>query len=205
MKNVKINLNDKVLTSPAGQQYAFDVKSGATLTITGKGSIVNEASDSKTTAVVLVEQGGLLTVNGCNEYPVIDAGGHGASELCLWIFGGKAVINGGYFYAETDKNNEPNTCVYLSGEHAEVEINGGYFKSDGDGTPYGKPGYHYLVNIQNSVKDWKVVINGGTFENTDPRLGDDRLGAPADKWFVNGDVIESKDGHGNTLYTVVKK
>lgn len=205
MKTVKINLNDKVLTRPADKQCAFRVANEGELIITGKGSLVGEASQDSTTAIFLVEAGGLLRIEGNNEYPVINGGGNGASELGLWIYGGKAIINGGYFTVDTDKNNEPNTCVYLSGENPEVEINGGYFRSEGDGTPYGKPGYHYLINIQNGVKNWKVVINGGTFENTDPRLGDDKLGAPADKWFVNGDVIESQDEHGNTLYTVVKK
>ena len=126
--NVVINLNGKTL----------------------KNNVNNEATD-----VIIVEQGGKLTING--EGTVEAVSGNDGYAV---ISSGEVVINGGTFKAGVDENGEANAVVYARG-NGKVYVNGGNFPNEANST--------FVLNKRDADRRTTVIeVRGGSFRNFDP-------------------------------------
>lgn len=186
--------------APSGSTISLikNVEIDDQISITDKNVTINLNGKS------IISSGGALYISG----GVVNiTGGVGTSEGSIIAGSGgtyktiyaanSAVVNiyGGFFLVGADENGEGNSTIYAT-TSSIVNIYGGTYKS---AAPYN--GKYYTLNVNNS-NPGKIIVYGGTFENQDPRLGDDKLGGTfvAYEYTVETSTSES----GNKYYRVVE-
>jgi|GEM_PF-2058062 len=165
---------------------------GLNAVITGGAVSINLNGKNVTTenGFAFYVDGGNLTVNGNGNVRV--KGGSANDNVFYAVNGGTITINGGDFSVGADKDGLGNSCVYAA--NGTVVINGGTFATD---AAYNN--FYYVLNLQNKTQS-SIVVNGGTFVNYNPEVGDDADGG---NFVADGCKVISEEKDGMIYYTVV--
>ena len=165
---------------------------GLNAVITGGAVSINLNGKNVTTenGFAFYVDGGNLTVNGNGSVRV--KGGSANDNVFYAVNGGTITINGGDFSVGADKDGLGNSCVYAA--NGTVVINGGTFATD---AAYNN--FYYVLNLQNKTQS-SIVVNGGTFVNYNPEVGDDADGG---NFVADGRKVISEEKDGMIYYTVV--
>ena len=157
--NVVINLNGKTL----------------------KNKLTNEATD-----VIIVEEGGKLTINGEGTVEAV-TGNDGYAVIAS----GEVVINGGTFKAGVDENGEANAVVYARG-NGKVYVDGGNFPNEANST--------YVLNKKDADRATTVIeVRGGSFFNFNP--ADNAAENPGTNFCAEGYGVIKNGDYYNVLFT----
>lgn len=118
-------------------------------------------------SVIVVENGGELTING--EGNVI--GGKGGDYTAITVRGAdaKATLNGGNYTVGSDAEEKGNSCIYAVGG-GHVYITGGKYSTE---AKYNDR--YYVLNIANGSGS-VIEVSGGSFVGQNPADGDDKDG-----------------------------
>ena len=144
------------------------VTEGKSLTVNLNGHDIRNTnkSETATTGVFVVRDGGKLTVTGNG---TVDGGSGSANNLAVWAFPGSEVnISGGTYTVGKDKEGGGNSTIYTTG--GVINISGGTFTTDCDSK-------NFILNVgQTQGAVGTINVTGGTFIGYDPATGDDALG-----------------------------
>ena len=134
------------------------VESGVEAVLNLNGYSIKNNKENQLTDVIVVKEGGKLTINGNGTIEAVD-GNDGYAVICE----GKLIINGGTYKSGRDKNKASNAIIYARGK-GEVYINDGIFNTPGswnDGS--------FVLNKKDSDRDDTVIkVYGGKFNRFDP-------------------------------------
>jgi hypothetical protein len=147
------------------------VEPGAEVVLNLNGKKIKNTKDNQLTDVIVVKEGGKLTINGNGTIEAVD-GNDGYAVICE----GELVINGGTYKSGVDANGEPNAVIYARG-NGKVFINGGYFPNDNASK--------FVVNKKDADRaTTEISIAGGTFGAFNP--GDNAAEGPATNFLKAG-------------------
>ena len=146
-------------------------------------TLTNQAGNA-TTDVIVVAEGGELTINGEGTVEAV-SGNDGYAVISK----GLLIINGGTYKAGIDQNGEANAVIYAR-ENGKVYVNGGTFPNDANSV--------YVLNKRDADRATTVIsVAGGSYKNFNP--GDNAAENPKESFL--------KDGFGVAVdgdwYTVV--
>ena len=131
------------------------VESGVEAVLNLNGYSIKNEKENKPTDVIVVKEGGKLTINGDGTIEAV-TGNDGYAVICE----GELVINGGTYKSGVDENNEPNAVIYARGK-GKVFVNGGTFPNDNNSK--------YVLNKKDANRDTTVIeVRGGKFEKFNP-------------------------------------
>ena len=170
--------NNLILTAP----WVFDFDCTLDLgdyTVTGaniNGAAINVLAG--TTLTIYAGQGGVT-------------GGSGADCIAISVSGTLNVYGGNYTVG-ADKDGYGNSTLYANANTAVINIYGGNFSSAA-----AWHNFYYVLNQLNSATESVITVYGGTFENYNPALGDDKLGG---NFVADGYSVINED----STYTVVE-
>ncbi len=121
------------------------------------GHTIKNTADNQETDVIIVREGGKLTINGEGTIEAVS----GTDGYAVVVRdNGELTINGGTFKAGKDANGEANAVVYVR-DNGKVFVNGGYFPNDAKST--------FVLNKRDADRANTVIeVRGGTFEYFDP-------------------------------------
>ena len=177
-------LLDESLVIPTGKEVVLDLN----------GKTISNKSDNSATDVIVVNDGGKLTINGNGK--IVAVGGNDGFAV---IAEGEVTILGGDFETGIDQNGEGNACIYAR-KNGKVRIEGGSFKGQNN---------CLLINKKDSDRATTVIeCVGGKYYNFNPAdNGSETTGGGSGHGtnFVPEGymVVESKEGK-STVYTVVE-
>lgn len=176
-ENLKIDLAGHTLTTATGVKAdTIYVEKGATLTITGDGTITNNAK-----GYGALFNNGTTTIDGAtlkrdttgdnNWYVICNHGNMTIKDAKVSVNGtGSSLVENGYYsYSSTNARNgyvegtnEPNPTLVIEGGLFDGGMN--TIKND-DGATLTVNGGTYQNNYQVSIMNWNIAtINGGTFK-----------------------------------------
>ena len=149
-----------------------------------------------TTDVIVVAEGGELTINGEGTVEAV-SGNDGYAVISK----GLLIINGGEYKAGTDENGEANAVIYARG-NGQVYVNGGTFPNDANSV--------YVLNKRDADRATTVIsVAGGSFKNFNP--GDNAAENPKESFLkdgymavANGEWFEVVKGEATAPAVLVK-
>lgn len=163
------------------EKLAFAAANGGEVTLTKditldgalnvKGSMILNLdnytlSAKKDVDVIIIDEGGKLTINGNSEGEVAAVNGAGFPIICK----GELIINSGNFSTGKDDKNLENGGIYATG-NGKITINGGHFYNSASDMVDVLEGQalRYLLNKSDSYRNTTdIVVKGGTFVNFNP-------------------------------------
>ena len=120
------------------------------------GHTIKNAEGNALTDVIVVREGGKLTING--EGTIEAVSGNDGFAI---ISEGELVINGGTFKAGVDADGVANAVIYARG-NGEVYVNGGYFPNDNNSV--------FVLNKRDADRATTTIeVSGGVYRNFDPK------------------------------------
>lgn len=169
-----------------------------TLEVTAKNVSINLGGHTITGANI---DGAVFKVNAGSQFGLVGTGtirgGSGADCRCIEVQGNLYVHGNVTMSVGPDANGQGNSCIFVNADGAQVYIEDGTYSTDADWN-----GFYYVVNVKNNVKNYYILICGGTFKNYDPSLGDDVLGG---NYISDGYFIEAETDGTDTYFTVVRR
>ena len=158
-------------------------------------TLTNQAGNA-TTDVIVVAEGGELTINGEGTVEAV-SGNDGYAVISK----GLLIINGGTYKAGIDQNGEANAVIYARG-NGKVYVNGGTFPNDANSV--------YVLNKRDADRATTVIsVAGGSFKNFNP--GDNAAENPKESFLkdgymavANGEWFEVVKGEATAPAVLVK-
>ena len=155
------------------------------LTIDLNDCTISLPTDTDGSGVFKVVEGGNLTINGNG---TINGVGKNDYNMAIWVYGGKATINGGtYTNKGATASEDPAHFDLLYVRGGELIINGGTFINE---TP------QWTLNLRDDTPG-TIIVNGGTFVGYNP--AESHTENPVANFVAEGKFVVEKDGN----YTVV--
>ena len=119
------------------------------------GHSIRNAEGNAETDVIIVREGGKLTING--EGTIEAVSGNDGFTI---ISEGELVINGGTYKSGVDADGAANAVIYARGE-GKVFVNGGYFPNDNNSS--------FVLNKRDADRaNTTIEVRGGKFVGFDP-------------------------------------
>ena len=172
-----------VLQSNITTTATLNVATTAVLDLNGY-TLTNQLGNA-TTDVIVVEEGGELTINGEGTIEAV-TGNDGYAVISE----GLIIINGGTYKSGVDADGEPNAVIYARGK-GEVYVNGGTFPNDNNSK--------FVLNKKDADRATTVIeVAGGEFENFNP--GDNEAENAGTNFLKAGYTVVAE---GN-VYTVIR-
>ena len=158
-------------------------------------TLTNQAGNA-TTDVIVVAEGGELTINGEGTVEAV-SGNDGYAVISK----GLLIINGGEYKSGVDENGDPNAVIYARG-NGKVFVNGGTFPNDANSV--------YVLNKRDADRATTVIsVAGGSFKNFNP--GDNAAENPKESFLkdgymavANGEWFEVVKGEATAPAVLVK-
>ena len=120
------------------------------------GHTIKNAEGNALTDVIVVREGGKLTING--EGTIEAVSGNDGFAI---VSEGELVINGGIFKAGVDATGDANAVIYAR-ENGKVYVNGGYFPNDSNSG--------FVLNKRDADRaTTTIAVSGGVYRNFDPK------------------------------------
>ena len=172
------------LTEDVELTQPLTIVDGANVVINLNGQTLKNNVNNKATDVIIVEEGGKLTINGEGTVEAV-TGNDGYAVIAS----GEVVINGGTFKAGKDENNEANAVVYAR-DNGKVYVNGGNFPNEYNSS--------YVLNKRDADRATTVIeVRGGSFRNFNP--ANNAAENPGTNFCAEGYSVLTEDD----IYTVV--
>ena len=134
------------------------VEPGAEVVLNLNGKKIKNTKDNQLTDVIVVKEGGKLTINGEGSIEAVNG-----NDGYAVISEGELIINGGTYTSGVDANGESNAIIYARG-NGKVYINGGFFNRNGssnDGS--------FVLNKKDADRATTVIeVRGGKFNRFNP-------------------------------------
>ena len=150
-------------------------------------TLTNQAGNA-TTDVIVVAEGGELTING--EGTVAAVTGNDGFTV---ISEGLLIINGGEYKSGVDENGDPNAIIYARG-NGKVFVNGGTFPNEYTSK--------FVLNKKDADRaTTEISVAGGKFQNFNP--GDNVAENPKESFLKDGFGVAVDGEWYNVLLTSV--
>ena len=134
------------------------VEPGADVVLNLNGHKITNTKDNQSTDVIVVKEGGKLTINGEGSVEAVDG-----NDGYAVISNGELIINGGTYTSGCDENGESNAIIYARG-NGKVYINGGIFNRDGSTNDGG-----FVLNKKDADRATTTIeVRGGMFRLFNP-------------------------------------
>lgn len=173
-----------VLQSDITIDETINVAKGTTVVLDLNGKKLTNKLENTATDVIVVAEGGELTINGNGEIEAV-TGNDGFTVISE----GLLIINDGTFKSGIDENSEPNAVIYARG-NGKVFVNGGNFPNDNASK--------FVLNKKDADRETTVIeVAGGTYGAFNPA---DNAAEQAGTNFVKEGFAVVKEGD---TYTVV--
>ena len=144
-----------VLQSDITIDETINVAKGTTVVLDLNGKKLTNKKENTSTDVIVVAEGGELTINGNGEIEAV-TGNDGFTVISE----GLLIINDGTFKSGIDENSEPNAVIYARG-NGKVFVNGGNFPNDNASK--------FVLNKKDADRETTVIeVAGGTYGAFNP-------------------------------------
>ena len=144
-----------VLQSDITIDETINVAKGTTVVLDLNGKKLTNKKENTSTDVIVVAEGGELTINGNGEIEAV-TGNDGFTVISE----GLLIINDGTFKSGIDENSEPNAVIYARG-NGKVFVNGGNFPNDNTSK--------FVLNKKDADRETTVIeVAGGTYGAFNP-------------------------------------